>query len=374
MTLTHLEIISFRNIEQVRLDFTKTRNLFFGDNAQGKTNVIEAIYILCLAKSFRAREDSDLVPFDKKEFTIIGKFVDAHGIKRRVVVFYSVDQGKKISLDGKRVAQFSKLIGQFPVVVLSSDDFEITGGPPSQRRRFFNIFFSQSSQRYLQDLKEYERALKQRNNILSSMALGKTISPGILDIWSEQLISKGEALIKFRAKVIDEIRPHLSDNYRVLTNSSETLNITYQPNVPFKEPQEISHNFRSALLKLSPKEKKRGTSLAGPHRDEFSFSIGGKDLRRFGSRGEHKSVLVSLKATESTFLRQKTETEPILLLDDLYSELDKDRGKNVLDLFSAGSQVFITGTSFDYEAVKNIQDESVDKDVFFVNSGQVKRA
>ncbi len=373
MYLTHLEITGFRNIEHARLDFTRTRNLFFGDNAQGKTNIIEAIYILCLAKSFRAREDIDLVPFDKKEFTIIGKFVDAHEIKRRVVVFYSIDQGKKIRLDGKRVVQFSKLVGQFPVVVLSADDFAITNGPPSQRRRFFNIFFSQSSQRYLEDLKEYERALKQRNNILSSMMLGKSISPGILEVWSEQLISKGEALIKFRAKVIDEIRTHLADNYQILTNSSEILNISYQPNVPFEEPQEISHNFRSALLKLAQKEKKRGTSLAGPHRDEYRFSIGEKDLRRFGSRGEHKSVLISLKATESKFLQQKMETQPILLLDDLYSELDKDRGKKALDLFAAGSQVFITGTSFDYEAVKKIQNKSADKDVFLVNSGQVTR-
>ena len=373
MYLRHLEIGRFRNISNQELEFSQNHNLFFGDNAQGKTNLIEAIYILCLAKSFRAREDAELIPFGEQDFHLSGLFQDRGGLSRRVEVHYNPKQGKRIIVDGKPMIRFSELIGQFPVVVLSSEDHAITNGPPSQRRRFFNILFSQGSLRYLDHLKEYERILRQRNRLLNQMALGKSVPVNLLEAWSEQMILTGRELMRYRAQMIEEINGPLNDNYQAISHGDEALRVVYQPNVPFTKVEEIEEKFRSMLSDISAKERKRGTSLIGPHRDEFVFMIGKRDLRRFGSRGEHKSVLVSLKAAEALFLQKRTEIEPILLLDDLYAELDRDRGRYVLDLFQGGSQTFITGTSFDYAAIKELHGEVPAESVFFVQSGRITR-
>jgi DNA replication and repair protein RecF len=371
MNVKSLEILNFRNLLNQNLVFNLNHNFFFGDNAQGKTNILEAIYILCLAKSFRVREDVELIPFGKEAFSIDGRFLGEFGIERHVGVSYSLKQGKRIHVDGKKINKFSQLVGQFPIVVLSSDDFSITTGPPSQRRRFFNILFSQSSLRYLEDLKEYEKILKQRNSILQKAASGKSAPKELLDVWNTQLVSKGCSLINFRAKMVAELEKNLNKNYHKISQTDDTLLVQYLSNIKYNKESELEENFNKALRSFSWKEKKRGTTLCGPHRDEYFITIGGRDLRKYGSRGEHKSTLVSLKASEAEFLKNKTNTNPILLLDDLYSELDKDRGDNVLSLFSDEYQTFITGTSFDYEAVQSFKNNDHLKTVFFVNNGQV---
>lgn len=371
MILTSLEILNFRNLIKQKLVFNSYHNFFFGDNAQGKTNILEAIYILCLAKSFRVREDAELIPFGEEAFSIDGKFLGEFGIEHHVGVYYC-KSGKRIHVDGKKVNQFSQLVGQFPIVVLSSDDASITTGPPSQRRRFFNILFSQSSPRYLEDLKAYEKILKQRNSILQDVARGKSVSKELLDVWNEQLVSKGCAIINFRAKMIAEL--NLSNYYKKISKSNDTLLIQYFPNVKYNKESDLEDKFLKALSSNFWREKKRGTTLCGPHRDEYFITVGGRDLRKFGSRGEHKSTLVSLKASEAEFLKTKTEINPILLLDDLYSELDKGRGDNVLSLFSDEYQTFITGTSFDYEAVQTFENSHQLKSVFVVKNGQVSTA
>jgi DNA replication and repair protein RecF len=373
MQLKYLEVSNFRNLKSQKLFFDTRHNFLFGDNAQGKTNIIEVIYILCLAKSFRVRDDAELIPFGEESYSIDGLFCGDYGIEQRVGVSYSVEQGKRIHVDGKRVNQFSQLVGQFPVVVLSSDDFSITNGPPSQRRRFFNILFSQSSTRYLEDLKEYEKILRQRNVVLLKIANGSKSAVDLLDVWDQQLVAKGSALMKFRKKTVAELNEQLPGFYQTISRTEEKLEIDYQPNIKCGSENEIQDSFFRTLKSLSWKERKRGTSLAGPHRDEYAFKISEREVRKFGSRGEHKSTLVSLKAAEAEFLKKKTGTNPILLLDDLYSELDKSRGDNVLNLFSNENQIFVTGTSFDYEAVKTLTKKESEK-IFQVKAGLVVNA
>ena len=372
MQLKYLEVSSFRNLKSQKLFFDTKHNFFFGDNAQGKTNIIEVIYILCLAKSFRVRDDAELIPFGEESYSIDGLFCGDYGIEQRVGVNFSVELGKRIHVDGKRVNQFSQLVGQFPIVVLSSDDFSITNGPPSQRRRFFNILFSQSSSRYLQDLKEYEKILRQRNSVLLKIANGAKSAVDLLDVWDQQLVTRGTDLMKFRQKMVTELNGQLPHFYRMISHTDEKLEIAYLPDIKYNEDKTEETFFRT-LKSISWKEKKRGTSLAGPHRDEYVFKVSDKEVRKFGSRGEHKSTLVSLKAAEAEFLKKKTGTNPILLLDDLYSELDKSRGDNVLNLFSEDSQIFVTGTSFDYEAVKTLTKKESEK-LFHVKSGLVVNA
>ncbi len=373
MYIEKLDIFSFRNLKNINLEFSKEINFIFGDNAQGKTNLIETIYILCLAKSFRSRDDLELIPFKSDFYSFDGYFIDETLISRRVAVYYTVSQGKKIKIDGKNINQYSTLVGRFPIVILSSEDHIITTGPPAQRRKFFNILLSQSSSRYLDDLKKYERILKQKNKILNYSGEKGNIKEQV-DIWNAQLVQTGTNLMLGRAKMIEEINGYLTEYYKVITKSEHTLKITYQPCVPIKKSQNISETFKTLLSKAYYKEVKRGLSLVGPHRDEYIISIAGNELRKYGSRGEHKSVLVSLKAAEAVFLKKKTDTFPILLLDDLYSELDIERGKRVLDLFTKSCQTFITGTSLDFEAIKKTGYKEKEYITFIVKSGNITRA
>ncbi|MBN2410793.1 DNA replication/repair protein RecF [candidate division KSB1 bacterium] len=373
MYIEKLDIFSFRNLKNVKLEFSRAINFIFGDNAQGKTNLIETIYILCLAKSFRSRDDSELIPFKSDFYSFDGYFIDETAISSKVAVYYTVTQGKKIKIDGKNINQYSTLVGRFPIVVLSTEDHIITTGPPAQRRKFFNILLSQGSSRYLDDLKKYERILKQKNKILNYSGDRSHLKEQV-DIWNAQLVQTGTNLMLDRAKMVEEINGCLAEYYKVITRSDHTLKITYQPCVPIKESQTIPDTFKALLSKVYNKEVKRGLSLIGPHRDEFKISVAGNELRKYGSRGEHKSALVSLKAAEAEFLQKKTDTNPILLLDDLYSELDIERGKRVLELFTKSCQIFITGTSLDFEAIKKTGFTEKDHTTFIVKSGNIARA
>jgi DNA replication and repair protein RecF len=372
--LKSIELEGFRNFEKVNVEFGKQYNFIFGENAQGKTNLIEAIYLLCLAKSFRTFDDSELVSFKRDSFLVIGNFADQNYELKKVAIFYSRSHGKKIKVDGKILNQFSKLVGQLPIVILSADDSMITSGPPLYRRRFFNVLLCQSFSRYLDDLKKYEKILKQRNRVLSWIAQGRQQPAQELEAWNQQLVEIGSAIIAFRVQIVDEINKYIGYLYNKICNKSEILNIKYKPNVVFSELSAIKNNFEHMLNKMVVREKKMGVCLVGPHRDDYLFSIGSRDLRHFGSRGEHKSTLVSLKAAETILLKQKAQTDPILLLDDLYAELDQDRGKGVHELFNLSGQIFITGPSQDLDRIKNSKNGMSDLVIFKVQAGSIERA
>lgn len=373
MHLNRLRVQEFRNILPTTLECSRRRNYLFGDNAQGKTNLIEAIYLLCLAKSFRTNEDGALVPFNKSSFLIEGDFSSAENIQRHVGIMYDQASGKKIKVDGKKLQQYSKLVGLFPIIILSANDHEITAGPPAMRRRFFNVLLSQSSSRYLDDLKHYEKVLKQRNKLLADSVSGDRSVLAQMDIWDAQLVDVGARIIAARAAIVNDINPYLGDFYRRISNQKWSLRVRYQPNAAVGDSEDVKESFFRLLKRAAARERMQGKTLVGPHRDEFVFYISDYDLRRFGSRGEHKSALVSLKAAEAYVLQQRRQTPPILLLDDLYAELDQERSHNVLNLFDPGSQVFITGTSLDYAGMKNSNGLSHDQTVFKVQAGLIKR-
>lgn len=374
MYLNRLEIQNFRNLIPAAFEFSPHKNFIFGDNAQGKTNLIEAIYLLCLAKSFRTRDDIDLSPFSENGYFVEGDFVSDEQISHHVGIMYDIKQGKQIKVDGKKLSQFSKLIGQFPIIVLSVDDYEITSGPPAQRRRFFNVLLSQSSKRYLDDLKQYDKVLKQRNSVLSDIASGQRDAEQMLEIWNSQLSALGSRVMRSRAVMVEELNHYLTDFYSVITNKKWTFRASYSPNVSFHNSDDIETEFEAALKRAGYKEKMFGKTLVGPHRDEFLFFISDNELRKFGSRGEHKSALVSLKAAEAQVLYKRTENYPILLLDDLFAELDRDRSTKVLELFDPASQIFITGTSLDYAGLRESPESMNDQLTFLVANGQISRA
>lgn len=373
MYLNELQVSKLRNLQPVHLTFSPHVNYLFGDNAQGKTNLIEAIYLLCLAKSFRTRDERELIPFDDHEFLLEGKFHDDEQLEHRVVIHHEISTGKKISVDGKRLSQFSKLVGQFPIICLSTGDHEITSGPPAQRRRFFNVLLSQCSSRYLDDLKQYEQILKQRNAILQRLTAAGKEHKDELEIWNHQFTHFGTQIIKSRRLIVNELNQYLADYYLAITKNKWTLRINYKPNVEDLSDEELAIQFSGQLKKMASREMRQGVSLVGPHRDEFQFLVSDRELRLYGSRGEHKSALVSLKAAEAAVLHSRTQICPIMLLDDLLAELDQERCATVISLFEKGSQIFITGTTLDYHAFQNIGGLSKNPSLFFVENGTLTR-
>ncbi len=374
MFLRSLAIESFRNLDAQHLEFYARKNYLFGENAQGKTNLLEAIYLLCLCKSFRTSNDAELIPLGKDHFNLTGRFADKIGIDHEIVLRYHITSGKQVILDGKPVHHLSSLVGQFPVVVLSAADYDITHGSPQQRRRFFNILASQCSSRFLNDLKEYEKVIKQRNRILWLTQNGRINSGDELEAWNEQLILKGCALMEFRSKLVSEMAAVLLHHYRSISgDATEPFTITYEPNVEAAPGTDPRDRFVEKLRKMKGLEIARGVSMVGPHRDEFKLCVGERTLRQFGSRGEHKSALISIKAAELFLLKSYLNTTPMLLLDDLYAELDQERGEKVIELFSDGGQCIISGTSADFSSLQHSLHRQKEEYLFFVREGRIER-
>ncbi len=372
MYLRTLSLTGFRNLTDRRYDFQQPTLFIFGDNAQGKTNLLESIYFICLTKSFRTHEEAECLTLGSDHFCLQAVLVDDRRVEHHVQVQYDRNSGKKIMMNGKPVYQYSSFIGQFPIVKLSREDHEITSGPPQQRRRYFNILLSQLSVTWLAELGEYERVLKQRNRVLQQLSHGRSENGNDLDVWNEQLLVKAERVFEMRCRAAAELNPLLAAFYKEFSPEATPLQIRYAPHAAPVEGESFRSTFRHRLQRCQQQERRQGISLIGPHRDEFLFFIGDRELRRFGSRGEHKSALISLKAAEVVLLREKLNKLPIILLDDLYAELDLQRGVNALHYYSRDLQRFITGTSFDYQVMQPyIQDSD---QVLWMKQGYMARA
>ena len=375
MHIKHLEIKSFRSFENLSLSFSPALNLLLGENARGKTTVLEAIHLLCLARSFRTRSDVELCRFGESEYQISGTFIVQNQIKRKVIVSYCEASGRSVSIGGKQVLRYSELIGNFPAIVLSSQDHCITTGPPAERRRFADILLCQLSTRYLADLKDYYRVLKQRNHILQDCSRGKKIAAHEIEPWNHELVKKGSEIIKARHSLCKELTVILADVYHRVSGSKATFKIEYIPNVKFLAKDEPREAFQKALKKAEIQERNMGFSLVGPHRDDFLFLLEKNELRRFGSRGEHKTALISLKAAESQLVIKRKAETPVLLLDDLFTELDDQRSKNVLDVFKTGYQILVTSSLPESNSIKTLHsDLQSEVKVFEFKTGAVVKS
>lgn len=369
MILTSLEMIDFRNYEQEKIDFADQKNFLFGNNAQGKSNLLEAIYLSCLSKSFRTSHEKEAIAFSKQNFILKAEFKFDNGNKQKVTLLCSNNKGKEISVNRKRISRISEFIGNFPVVLSSPEEYNLTTGPPPERRKFIDILLSQVSKKYIHFLIEYFRILKQKNAILQKWKQTGKQNQIELEPWNERLVEIGSKIIDFRNKFSGQLSINIKDIYSKLVKNNEQLDFTYHPNVEFNSSEEIESCFENKLKQLFYKEVQRGTSLAGPHRDDFIFKINGHDLKKFGSRGQHKTVLISLAAAEYELIKKLTEETPILLIDDLYSELDVNRENNILDLLEGFGQVFITSTE-----IHNKDSKKEKSKHFFVKSGTVQPA
>lgn len=349
MVLQTLLLHNFRNHLESSFEFGEGANILLGDNGEGKTNVIEAISYLCLTKSFFAGSDLHVLNFGQSVFEVEGMIRSAHGLESRIRVAYDREQAVKVyTVNKHRIEPFSAVIGRFPLVICSPEHGPITLGGPGERRKFIDFVISQSSDAYFADLMEYRRVLKQRNTILFNAKISKSDPAPLLEPWDEQLARTGSTVISRRRRFIGEFQPFIASAYRHLVGRGEEPSIMYEPFTPVRGDI-ADAGIRELLLReiaaRSAEERRIGTTLVGPHRDELLFRINDLDLRKYASQGQHKTFLVALKLGEFFYLKERCSETPILLLDDIFSELDEERSERLLGFVAGISQTFITSTN-----------------------------
>ena len=373
MKLQRLVLETFRNHEQTIVDCSSGVNLFLGDNGEGKTNILEGISYLCLSKSFYAANDTIVMNVQKNGFVVTGDFLsDANIFYETRVVFDKLQNQKTITVNKAKVDKASSLFGQFPMVILSPEQSSITFGSPSDRRRFVDFVISQSSRTYLEYLIEYKRILKQRNKILSDMIFSHKENNTAIEPWNEILVRVGTALVEKRIEFIEDFQTIVIDSYATVAGIAERPEISYVPSFKCAAGKEaIETTFHQALKDRDQEERRIGHSLVGPHRDEFIFKINKLDTRNFASQGQHKTFLIAIKLAEFFYLKERCNEIPILLLDDVLSEMDGRRSQRLLETIAELGQVFITST--DERALNWIPIVSSNPRKFFVRQGTINR-
>jgi DNA replication and repair protein RecF len=374
LKLQRLVLETFRNHEHTMVDCSPGVNLFLGDNGEGKTNILEGISYLCLSKSFYAANDTVVMNVTKNGFIVTGGFLsDSKIFYEARVTFNKLQNQKTITVNKAKVDKASSLLGQFPVVILSPEHSSITNGSPSDRRRFVDFVVSQSSRIYLEYLIEYKRILKQRNKILSDMMFSQKENNAAIEPWDESLVRVGAAIVEKRIEFVEDFQTTVIDSYATLAGKEEQPEISYVPSFECAAGAKgtIETAFYQTLKDRSQEERRVGYSLAGPHRDEFIFKINTLDVRSFASQGQHKTFLTALKLAEFFYLKERCNETPILLLDDVLSEMDGRRSQRLLEATAELGQVFITST--DERAINWIPIVSSNPRKFFVKQGTIHR-
>jgi DNA replication and repair protein RecF len=378
MLLERLRLRNFRNYASLDIDLFPGKNVLLGNNGQGKTNIIEAIYLCGTGKSYRTSRDAELIKWGESTFYTASRFLRKNG-ELLVEVACSQERGKRIRLNGIHQDIAMEYIGAANVVIFGPDDLRIIKGGPIERRRFLDSEISAVYERYRKDLANYRRILTQRNTFLKDghHLIGSMHGKAALDVWDEQLVSIGVQVMVKRAKVIEELCLLAQTAYKEIS-SCGFLELTYNPSFDTVHPypndeqemiQEWSALFHEELLRLRQAEIMRGVTLAGPHRDDMMFTLDGVDMRAFSSQGQQRTAVLALRLAELDFVRNEMGEDAILLLDDVSSELDPSKRSHLWKYIDRGIQTVITTT--DEKALDELSEPAK---VFRVQSGSIKEA
>jgi DNA replication and repair protein RecF len=342
MVIKSLELENFRNYETLSLNFDSGTNILYGDNAQGKTNILEAIYISATTKSHKSSKDKDIIKFDSDE-AHIRTYVLKDGLENRVDMHLRKSKTKGIAINGQKIKRAAELLGLLNVVFFSPEDLSIIKNGPSERRRFVDMELCQLDNVYLNNLNNYNKIVNQRNKLLKEMYFKPSLKDTLF-VWDSQLVSYGIKVIESRREFVNQLNEIIFDIHKKLSGGKEKLKIAYEPDV---EPDD----FEARLAANSEKDIKLKQTVTGPHRDDFSFVVDGIDIRKFGSQGQQRTAALSLKLSEIELVKKITHDTPLLLLDDVLSELDSNRQNYLLN--SIGDiQTIITCTGLE-EFVNN---------------------
>lgn len=322
MYVNSLEVGDFRNYEYAKIDFHEKINIFYGDNAQGKTNLLEALYVCSMTRSHKGSKDKELIRIGKDE-AHIKVYLEKRGISHRIDVHLRKGKGKGIAIDGIPVKRSIEVLGLFHVIFFSPEDLGIIKNGPSERRRFINMELCQLDAVYLHDLGEYNRVLEQRNKLLKQIIFVPSLKD-TLDVWDMKLLEYGEKIIQRRTKFIEELSELVVKVNERLTGGKEQVTLLYESDVS-------AEDFEKRLRASREKDLKISSTSVGPHRDDICFLEKDTDLRKFGSQGQQRTLALSLKLAEIELVKEKIKDTPVLLLDDVLSELDRNRQNYLLE-------------------------------------------
>lgn len=333
MWIKKIKIKNFRNYESEEINLEKNINIFYGQNAQGKTNIIESIFLCSLGKSFRTKKDKEMIKLNEQNAVVE---VEYEKSDRDGNIKIEIGNKKNIYLNGIKIKKLSELLGNLNIVIFTPDDINILKGGPQNRRRFLDIMISQLRPNYMHILNLYIKTMEQRNNYLRQIK-EEHKDENLLEIWDEKLAEYAIKIYEYRKEFIEKIIKKLDIIHKNITNGEEQIELEYVTECDSKEK----------YLKLLKERRKldiiKGFTTKGVHRDDFMIYINRKDIKIFGSQGQNRTAMLSLKLAELQVIYDEIGEYPILLLDDFMSELDKTRRKNFLENIE-GTQVIITGT------------------------------
>ena len=333
MYITKINLQNFRNYEKQEIEIKDGINLFYGDNAQGKTNILESIFLCAMGKSFRAKKEKELIRIGEENAKVE---IEYKKNNREYKIEYQISDSKQILLNGIKINRLSELLGNIHIVLFSPDDIEILKDGPGKRRRFLNMMISQLRPNYVHFFNLYAKTLEQRNNYLRQIKM-ENKPEELLEIWDEKLAEYAKEVFFYRSEFIEKIMKKIVEIHNKITDGKEKIQIFYQSDF------ENQKQFKEVLEKTRKQDINRGYTTKGIHRDDFSIKINEKELDLYGSQGQFRTALLSLKLSELYTIYDEIGEYPILLLDDFMSELDEKRRKKLLENIT-DAQVLITGT------------------------------
>ena len=340
MIIRKINLINFRNYKKISISFDKKINIFIGDNAQGKTNILESIYFLALTKSYRTN-DKNLINKDSKLAKIKGEIKDNNIYKNLSVEL--LEECKKVRINNNEIKKISDYITNLNVILISPEDINILQGTPAERRNFLNIELSQLSKNYIKKYNEFNKILKIRNNYLKMLYKSSNTDRRYLESVTENLIEREIIIYKERKKFINSINERINQIYEDISGI-KGFKIFYETNIDLEDfsEEKIRNNLNKKYRDNISKEIENGMTLYGPHRDDLKFLIENDDIKLYGSQGQQKMAIISLKLSEIEIFKENTNTTPIILLDDIFSELDIKTRNKLIKYINNGMQVIIT--------------------------------
>jgi len=357
MFVNRLLVRNFRNLKNISVDFNKNINVLYGDNAQGKTSILECIYFCATGRSHKTHIDKNVICFGTEE-AHLQLYVNNNSVSDKIDVHLKKNVKKGIAVNNVPLKKIGELFGILHIVLFAPEDLTLIKAGPSERRRFIDLELCQLSRVYYYALKQYCRILKQRNNLLKKIQKDKTLKNSLY-AWNSQLAEFGKKIIIQRKNFVEEISESAAYIHNKITGGKEKLDIIYNPN-------SLAENFEKALENNADKDIFYGTTGKGPHRDDLSFIINGYNVKAYGSQGQQRTAALSSKLAEIEIIKKEKDTSPVLLLDDVLSELDEKRQsflfENIKDI-----QVIITCTGVEDILRKN----SRDFNLFSVKDGNV---
>lgn len=370
MIIKEISLRSYRNYDTLDLSFSPRLNVFLGENAQGKTNLLESIYVLSFARSHRSNNEKEMIRWEQEFARIEGK-VEKNDSSFDLTMIIS-NKGKKTKINGLEQNKLSHYVGHLNVILFAPEDLLLVKGSPQTRRRFLDMEIGQINANYLYNLSKYQTVLKQRNQYLKKIAFSGNKDLVYLDVLSEQLAETGSLVLYHRLQFIQRLEKWANTIHQKITYGKEVLTIEYKSSLNLEEKmseKELYEMLLSELKEATDKDLKQLTTSAGPHRDDLLFFVNDKNVQNFGSQGQQRTTALSLKLAEIELINDEIGEYPILLLDDVLSELDDDRQIHLMEYIENKLQTFLTTTSLTHLENKL----KIIPEIFNISQGIVER-